>query len=154
VYNSVSVRSALCCSCSYRWCETLSLNCGHQRAYCSSSRWYMSTESHGGIVLTGENRRTRRRICPSAHLSITSHMDRPGREPVPCGITPETNRLSHGTAKLCFNIILPFCILKVKRKWYIVSRNSRFSFKDTRYFIMGRAETNKVLDWLTNWLTR
>jgi hypothetical protein len=26
----------------------------HQRAYCSSHRWYMSMENHGGIVLTGK----------------------------------------------------------------------------------------------------
>jgi hypothetical protein len=30
----------LCCSC--RWCETMSLNCGLQRAYCSSRSCYMN----------------------------------------------------------------------------------------------------------------
>jgi hypothetical protein len=28
--------------------ETMSQNCGHQLAYCSSPRWYVSVESHGG----------------------------------------------------------------------------------------------------------
>jgi hypothetical protein len=41
---------------SCRWGETTSLNCGHQRTYCSFPRWHMSTENHGGIlVLTEEN---------------------------------------------------------------------------------------------------
>jgi hypothetical protein len=44
----------------------------HQRAYCSSCRWYMSIESHGGIILTGGNRRTRRETCPSATSSTTN----------------------------------------------------------------------------------
>jgi hypothetical protein len=32
----------------------------------------MSMGSHGGVVLTGENRRTRRKTCPSATLSTTN----------------------------------------------------------------------------------
>jgi hypothetical protein len=32
-----------------------SLNCGHQRAYCSSPMWYMSTESYGGMISTGNS---------------------------------------------------------------------------------------------------
>jgi hypothetical protein len=43
---------ASCCSC--RWGETMSLNCGNQRAYCSSPRWYMSMESHDAMILTGK----------------------------------------------------------------------------------------------------
>jgi hypothetical protein len=46
----------------------LSLNSGHQRAYCSSPRWYMSMESYGGMISTGENQRTLRKTCPSATL--------------------------------------------------------------------------------------
>jgi hypothetical protein len=34
--------------------KTVSLNCGHWRACCSSSGWYTSMESHGGIISTGE----------------------------------------------------------------------------------------------------
>jgi hypothetical protein len=33
------------------------------------SRRYISMESHGGMILTGENRRTRRKTCPSATLT-------------------------------------------------------------------------------------
>jgi hypothetical protein len=40
---------------SCRWGETTSLNCGHQLACCSSVRWYMSMENHGGMILMGEN---------------------------------------------------------------------------------------------------
>jgi hypothetical protein len=47
-------------------------NCGHQRPYCSSSGWYMSMESHGGIILTVENRRIRRKTCPRVSLSTTN----------------------------------------------------------------------------------
>jgi hypothetical protein len=43
----------------------LSLNCGHQRAPCL----FVSMDSHGGMILTRENRRTRRKpdqmpLCP------------------------------------------------------------------------------------------
>jgi hypothetical protein len=37
-----------------QWVKTTSLNCGYQRAYFLSSRWYMSTEAHGGMISTGE----------------------------------------------------------------------------------------------------
>jgi hypothetical protein len=33
----------------------MSLNCSHQRVYCSSPRWYMSMENRAGMILTGEN---------------------------------------------------------------------------------------------------
>jgi hypothetical protein len=36
--------------------ETTSLNRGHQRAYCSSPRWYMCVENLGEVMIpTGEN---------------------------------------------------------------------------------------------------
>jgi hypothetical protein len=41
----------------------------------------MSLESDGGVTLTGENRRTRRKTCPSATLSTTNPTwIEPGRE--------------------------------------------------------------------------
>jgi hypothetical protein len=52
--------------------DTMSLKCGHQRAYCSSSKRHMSMESHGGMTLTEKSRRTRRKICHSATLSTTN----------------------------------------------------------------------------------
>jgi hypothetical protein len=32
-----------------RWSETTFLNCSHQRAFCSSPRWYRSIENHCGL---------------------------------------------------------------------------------------------------------
>jgi hypothetical protein len=48
----------------------MSLNCGHQCAHAHSPGYiYMSMESYGGIILTGENQRSRRKpdpepLCP------------------------------------------------------------------------------------------
>jgi hypothetical protein len=36
----------------------VSVNCGHELACCSSLRSYMSVDSHGGKILTGEKQRT------------------------------------------------------------------------------------------------
>jgi len=58
-------------------------------------------ESHGGMILTGENRKTRRETCPSATLSTTNPTwTDPGANPGLSGERPATNRLSHGMAKL------------------------------------------------------
>jgi hypothetical protein len=61
----------------------------------------MSVESDGGMILTGENRRTRRKTCPSAILSTTkpTWID-PGANPGLRGERPTINDLSHGTALL------------------------------------------------------
>jgi hypothetical protein len=58
----------------------------------------MSLESDGGMILTGENRRTRRKTCPSATLSATNPtwID-PGVNPGLRGERPATNDLNHGT---------------------------------------------------------
>jgi hypothetical protein len=54
--------------------------------------------SGGMMILTGENRRTRRKTCPSATLSTTNPtwFD-PAANPGLRGERPATNRLSHGT---------------------------------------------------------
>jgi hypothetical protein len=52
----------------------LSLNCDHQRAYCSSPSWYRSMEGHGGMISTGRNRKARREACPSDSLTATNSM--------------------------------------------------------------------------------
>jgi hypothetical protein len=59
----------------------------------------MSLESDGGMILTGENRRTQRKICPSATLSTTNPtwID-PGANPGLRGERPVTDDLSRGTA--------------------------------------------------------
>jgi hypothetical protein len=51
------------------------------------------------MILTGENRRTLRKTCPSATLSTTNliWID-PGANLGLRGERPATNRLSHGTA--------------------------------------------------------
>jgi hypothetical protein len=58
----------------------------------------MSLESDGGMILTGENHRTRRKTCPSATLSTTNPtwID-PGVNPGLRGERPATDDLSHGT---------------------------------------------------------
>jgi len=40
---------------SWWWGEITSLNCEHERAYCSCPRTYMSMETYGGMILTGKN---------------------------------------------------------------------------------------------------
>jgi hypothetical protein len=51
------------------------------------------------MILTGENRRTRRKICLSVTLSTTNPiLIDPGANPGPRGERPATNDLSHGTA--------------------------------------------------------
>jgi hypothetical protein len=51
------------------------------------------------MKLTGENRSTREKTCPSATLSTTNPTrPDPGSNPGLRGEKPATNRLSHGTA--------------------------------------------------------
>jgi hypothetical protein len=45
----------------------------------------MSIESHGGIILTGENVRSRGNTCPSVTLYTTNLTLAAGREPGPPG---------------------------------------------------------------------
>jgi hypothetical protein len=55
--------------------------------------------STGGMKLTGENRSTRWKTCPSATLSTTNPTwTDPGSKPGLRGGRQATNRLSHGTA--------------------------------------------------------
>jgi hypothetical protein len=69
-------------------------------AYYAYSR-YEFGERRRNDTLTGENRKTRSKTCPSATLSITNPtwIDR-GAKPGLRGEKPETNDLSHGTAYL------------------------------------------------------
>jgi hypothetical protein len=55
------------------------------------------------MKLTGENRITRGKTCPSATLSTTNPTwTDPGSNPGLRGDRPATNRLSHGTAYVCY----------------------------------------------------
>jgi hypothetical protein len=67
----------------------------------------MRMESHGGMTLTGETRRTRRKSCSSATLSIAnSTWTDPGANKVLRGMRPATNHLSHGTTYTTFVFML------------------------------------------------
>jgi hypothetical protein len=65
----------------------------------------MSSESHGGMMLTEENLRTPRNTCPvaiffTANLTLTDS----GANPVLCDERPATNRLTapHSNQNGCF----------------------------------------------------
>jgi hypothetical protein len=59
----------------------------------------MSMDNDGGMILTEENRRARRKTCLSAILSTTNPTwIEPGANPGLRGELPATNRLTHGTA--------------------------------------------------------
>jgi hypothetical protein len=60
-----------CCCCLCRWGETMSLNCGHRRAYCSS-RDEIWVWRPSGMILTGEYQRSWEKACPSANLSMAA----------------------------------------------------------------------------------
>jgi hypothetical protein len=68
-------------------------------AYYAYLRWYEFGERRWNDILTGENRRIRRKTCPSATLSTTNPawID-PGANPGLSDERPATNDLSHGTA--------------------------------------------------------
>jgi hypothetical protein len=73
----------------------MSLSCGHQRAYCSSLRWYMSMGRYGGITLTGKSEK----LSPSTTLSKTNlTWTDPGETTELRSEGPVTNRLSLSTA--------------------------------------------------------
>jgi hypothetical protein len=59
----------------------------------------MSSESDGGMILIGENRRSRRKTCPSSTLSTTNPtwIDTGANLGLRCE-RPAINGLSHGTA--------------------------------------------------------
>jgi hypothetical protein len=62
----------------------------------------MSFESDGGIILTGEISRTRRKTSPSTTLSTTNlTWINSGANPGLGSERPATNRLSHGTGQVC-----------------------------------------------------
>jgi hypothetical protein len=109
--NVICMTSVTSCCCSCRWGEMMSLNCGHQRAYFSSPRWYISMGSHGGSILTGENIIPRRTICRSTTLSNTnSTWTNLGANPGLRGERPATNFLSHGKADVTCYMIRLWCL--------------------------------------------
>jgi hypothetical protein len=78
--------------------KTVSLNYGHHPACCSSPD-DTSMKSLGGMILTGENRKTRRKTCPDATLSTTnSTWIDPGSNPGFRRERTAANRQSRNTA--------------------------------------------------------
>jgi hypothetical protein len=71
----------------------------------------MSMESHGGIISTGENRRSWRKACPNSTLSTTNpSWTDPGAN---AGLHVErvgTNCLSHGTPETCLKLGVMECV--------------------------------------------
>jgi hypothetical protein len=79
----------------YRWGEATSAATNVHIVYLQM----MSMENDGGMILTGENRRTLRKTCPSATLSTTNPtLIDPVANRGLRGERPATNHLSHGTA--------------------------------------------------------
>jgi hypothetical protein len=86
-------------------------------------RRYMSVEIRGGMILTGKNRRTRRKTCPSATLSTINptmtdlglHYDRPATNRLSNESgEPKRNDIGRGTEKLGEKLVLvPLCPLPI-----------------------------------------
>jgi hypothetical protein len=70
------------------------------------SRRYEFGERRRNDILTGENRKTRRKTCPSATFSTTNPtwID-PGANPGLRGERPATNDLRHGTALITYLLV-------------------------------------------------
>jgi hypothetical protein len=85
-------------------------------AYYALPRWYEFGERRWNYILTGKNRRTRRKTCPSATLSTTNltGIDS-GANPGLRGERPATNNLSHGTAQL-FDLLFTMWDFKFSRR--------------------------------------
>jgi hypothetical protein len=100
--HTLLLQYVFCCSC--RRGDTTSLNCGHQRVYFLSTRWYMSVVSQRGMILAGDSLIIRRKTYSIATLcTIPTH---PGANTDLRDERPATNHLSHGTAvRRVFNII-------------------------------------------------
>jgi hypothetical protein len=60
-------------------------------------RWYMTIESQGTMILTGQNRKTRRKTCLTLSTTNLTYTDRDAN-PGLSGEKSATNHLSHGTA--------------------------------------------------------
>jgi hypothetical protein len=105
------VTKQTCCTC--QWGEKMPVNCNQQWASCSSLKWYISLESHGGMMLTDENQRTQRETCPSATLSTTNPTwTDPSTNLGPCYERPATKHLNHVMADfLTCSEVFGYCSL-------------------------------------------
>jgi hypothetical protein len=113
----------------------MSLNCVHQRTYCSSHRLYMSTERHGGMTLTGKNRRTRIQTCPNATLPTTNPTwTDPEANPGPrderdrwltaWALTRSCRLFLFFVVALCMTEFVWKCFCLLDRSWYTMTRKT------------------------------
>jgi hypothetical protein len=107
----------------------LNLYFGHQRAHCSSPSDDMSMESHGGMILTGKDRRTRIKPYSIATLYSTNPTwidsdANPGLR----GERPAANHLSHGTV---FWPVVAFYPARVNNVFICSSFNDALSLTHT-----------------------
>jgi hypothetical protein len=58
-----------------RWGETMSLNCGHQRAYCLSPWWCMSMESRCNDTVRGKSENSEKKTCSRLRCYSVHHME-------------------------------------------------------------------------------
>jgi hypothetical protein len=86
------------------------------------------------MKLTGENRRTRGKTCPSATLSTTNPTcTGAGSNPGLRGERPATNRLSHGTAFLLLLVLISNCLIFCQLE---VTSKLPSEFINTRYAVI------------------
>jgi hypothetical protein len=70
-----NIKSQKCCSC---WSgETGPLTCDHQRVYCSSRRWYMSTAPRWNDNDRGKPKNSEKTLSQCHFICHQSHMDWP-----------------------------------------------------------------------------
>jgi hypothetical protein len=59
----------------------MSLNCCHQQAYCSSSKWYMGMEPRWSDIDRRKPKNSEENLSQCYFVYLISHMDGPEREP-------------------------------------------------------------------------
>jgi hypothetical protein len=80
---------------SSQWVQITSLNCGHQRAYCSSPKSYMSMECHGEMVLMGKLKNLEKIYLSATVFTTNPAWTALGANPGLHGERPATNHLIH-----------------------------------------------------------
>jgi hypothetical protein len=125
-------------------------------AYYAFPRWYEFGERRWNDILTGENRRTPRKTCPSATLSTTNPtwID-PGVNPGLRGGRPATSDLGHGTAfRWYLTWLLNFPLTRFLNKCYWMLNFLLTRFMNKCYWMLNFLLTrflNKCY-WMLNFL--
>jgi hypothetical protein len=86
----------------WRWSETVSLNCSHQRAYFSPARWHMEHgERRWNVIDMAKVKSSKMKLSQCNFVHHKSYMDSHGRELRSQQWERQaTSRLSHGMAKI------------------------------------------------------